>query len=29
MAARRPELYRPLATATGAERDVRALKFEE
>jgi len=27
--ARRPELYKPLATATGDERDTRELKFQE
>ncbi|HMQ35878.1 MAG TPA: nitrilase-related carbon-nitrogen hydrolase [Chloroflexaceae bacterium] len=29
IAARRPELYGPLATPTGRERDARELKFEE
>lgn len=29
IAARRPELYGPLATPTGLERDARELKFEE
>ncbi len=27
--ARRPQLYGPLAVATGRERDARQLKFEE
>ena len=29
MQARRPDLYAPLTVATGLERDIRALKFEE